>query len=261
MQPLAPYKPGSYPPRGPFVQLGDAQLSHSFQESDEIVKQNLDQKILAAHGRRSEWRNHHMTKLKTDGHIPTHYIIADNDSQYDDATSTSNIYEMPRPDHLPPFPDSGSEMYGHAIPVPSDDDNELFEDSHGGELVKQETESETNEQPSMLSMVGHAAVGAAKYMGNNLKNNLIGTASLAKNTAVIGTQVVEVLAPELQKSAETYKKLASNTITVLEIAGPPVVYGSYLAANTALIWPSSLPRPRGQLLTYCLLFIQPPQNP
>jgi len=221
MQPLTSFRHKGYPPRGPFVQLGDSQIGRDLQEADELMRQNLDHKIHAGKQRRSDMHNESMEKLKGEKLLPTHYSIADDNSEYDDVASSTHIHEVPRPEHLPVFPDNGSQFYGD-IPVPSGDDHELFQEAHGGEMVKAEA---SHEQPSRMSMVGHAAVDAVKYMGTNLKNNVIGTVNLARSTAIVGGQIAGVLGPELQKSAETYKD-------VLEIAGPPIVYGGYIAAKT-----------------------------
>ena len=233
MQTLPPYRPKAYPPSKRFVQWGDAQLGYDIKEADNALNQSLLKKIASGLQLQKDKRQHHMNELEATKMIPHYYIgerapavAAPNAStplpgQMDDVTAAA------RPAHLPP-------LDGGDIPVPLDVDELDFEDANSGDIqVKEEPASEGEESKPLGSRLLDAAASAGTYMGTSLKNNLVDTVNLVKNTAVAGSQAVGVLAPELQKSAETYKNIASNVKTAVEVVGPPLVYGGYLAGQAA----------------------------
>jgi len=248
MLPLPIYNPGGYPPRGPFVQWGDAQLGHSFEEANKALQDNLMKKIAFGQQRRMEHKQHHLEELRHQGRVPAHYDMTRDDvAQFLDAES-----DVPRPEHLPPpFPDNGSELDGSVVPLPEDDE---FEDAHEPSHVTPE------EQGRLLDVAQHATSLAARqaanlggYMGRNLKNNVVATANMMQAGAQVGAQVAGVLSAELQRSASNASAAASAAMqpgsatrttladaagsaqtaarTVLDVAGPPVVLGGYLAAE------------------------------
>ena len=47
MQALTPYRPSSYPPKGPFIQWADSQLSHTMEEAQKALEKRLDTSIQA----------------------------------------------------------------------------------------------------------------------------------------------------------------------------------------------------------------------
>ena len=213
MLPVDVYRPRTYPPPGKhWIPWGDRQLDKAFASLSEEAHANLTRK------------NEHMRKLHEDRAAklglmsvkPTlqRYSISDSGSVYDDAAS---MHEVPRPQHLPVFPDSGSEMHSHTIPVPPDDEFD-YEDAVGDIVAVREPVAEAG-APSLMEKVKGATVSTLKYMGTNLKNNIVDTAHLVKNTAVTGSQIVGALGPQVVESTDQ----------LIRLAGPPVVYGTKAA--------------------------------
>ena len=194
--------------------------------------------------------------MKEDGMLPMHYSIADDNESlhsYSHAAEAPEDSEdapvnVPRPTNLPALPESDSDY----------DDAE-----EGTQELGTITTAERRKTLQLALMAGHAAARKTSelggYMGRSLRNNVEGTVNLAQAGAQAGALAAGVLAEELRHvvgSAATSAGAAASSAmqpgfatrtaiadaaggarssarAVLEVAGPPVVHGGYLAAEGA----------------------------
>ena len=172
-------------------------MGHSIVEAAERLNQRLADKINTGLSLHKDLHKHHLHNLLQTGNVPAHYSIADDD-MFDVESMNTSGYDVPRPSFLPQvFPDAGSE-YPANLPVPEDGSELEYEDANeGANEDPNEGEMEIYEPPppSMIDLAKDAALNTAKYMGTNLKNNLIGTAHLAKNAAVAASHETSGLGP------------------------------------------------------------------